>query len=706
MFFSATLHSPIISTIFNFPFIFFHSELLQHLRTHAEPENDEEENPVAIRAEETPPKLRGSTSKKYHCLECPYITDSKGQFLYHKQFHRPRDTPFKCPHCTYNVSHKHLLNQHLKVHDSSATMSQSSSPISKPSPSASPLSLTNQEISISPISGSLNLSPFTSSGNNNDPPSVLVWRNERPYRMYRCRHCPQVFGQVRDLHDHERSHAAPSLPTFINSNISITPIDVNPNGHSGKSTLFFCEECPARFFQQKELHIHQTFHENRFPFKCPMCTYSVKQDNSHLMSHMKVHGDEYQLKTKQLLLRYPKANGNKGKIFSSGKTSGNSTLLAQALMKPEGYKGMKSSGPKNILLSCPKCPAKLYGMDLYRNHLQRHGESGPFQCRNCDFNADSMKNLTVHELLHVGSEITSYADALSLKASGSNGKVFQSNFKTNSGGTKNSSMLDNDSIGEDAYEGNPDFVYPTYMKNGKVKHKRYKCTKCPSAFEKREQYKVHISLHGSNQRYKCRVCDYAVTYYANFLQHLRKHDGQQGVMKELLVQSPLSMKVKKADVPEVKKTDVEMKEMAPVKSIVNKKGNVLLKCDGCPFTTHDQRELEEHKNRHGLNGSPSNFVCYFCDFCATGQEGLKTHVKLHFHGAVHKPETFMFVEKPQVFIQGEGDEMDELKRKLYSENESSFWTKEEKSNAVEEENLINMDMGLPVKMSKREIAHE
>lgn len=48
--------------------------------------------------------------------------------------------------------------------------------------------------------------------------------------------------------------------------------------------------------------------------------------------------------------------------------------------------------------------------------------------------------------------------------------------------------------------GSPDFVYPTYVKNGKLKEKRYKCHKCPSAFEKREQYKIHLSLHGSKQR--------------------------------------------------------------------------------------------------------------------------------------------------------------------------------------------------------------
>ena len=57
-----------------------------------------------------------SSSKRYKCAACPYVSDSKSQFVYHKQFHRPRGAPYKCPKCSYNVSRRHLLNQHLKVH--------------------------------------------------------------------------------------------------------------------------------------------------------------------------------------------------------------------------------------------------------------------------------------------------------------------------------------------------------------------------------------------------------------------------------------------------------------------------------------------------------------------------------------------------------------------------------------------------------------
>ena len=54
--------------------------------------------------------------KRYKCMFCPYVTDSKSQFLYHKSFHKPRGEPFKCNFCSYNVTKKHLLNQHMKMH--------------------------------------------------------------------------------------------------------------------------------------------------------------------------------------------------------------------------------------------------------------------------------------------------------------------------------------------------------------------------------------------------------------------------------------------------------------------------------------------------------------------------------------------------------------------------------------------------------------
>lgn len=77
-------------------------------------EGDEEEH----FSQEEQTTMESSNFKKYKCDECPYFTDSKYQFMYHESFHKPRDkSPYQCSYCSYNVSKRHLLSQHVKIHE-------------------------------------------------------------------------------------------------------------------------------------------------------------------------------------------------------------------------------------------------------------------------------------------------------------------------------------------------------------------------------------------------------------------------------------------------------------------------------------------------------------------------------------------------------------------------------------------------------------
>jgi hypothetical protein len=199
-------------------------------------------------------------------------------------------------------------------------------------------------------------------------------------------------------------------------------------------------------------------------------------------------------------------------------------------------------------IPCLKCPAKFNALPSYLQHSNHHGKATNFKCKHCDFGAESMNNLTLHSILHAGSEVTIEPEVfgkelVELMEGNKNSSV--SSIRNVGPPTKN--VIKPEIVPEEvdfavvrAYQGNPEFKYPTYVKNGRIKSKRYKCLKCPSAFEKRDQYKVHVGLHGSSQRYRCMVCDYAVTYYANFIQHLKKHENQANVSKEQLVAIPLS----------------------------------------------------------------------------------------------------------------------------------------------------------------------
>lgn len=64
-----------------------------------------------------------NNDKKYKCQFCPYESNSKSQLQYHTSFHNQRTLltedvgeVFHCKYCTYTVSRRHLLLQHLKMH--------------------------------------------------------------------------------------------------------------------------------------------------------------------------------------------------------------------------------------------------------------------------------------------------------------------------------------------------------------------------------------------------------------------------------------------------------------------------------------------------------------------------------------------------------------------------------------------------------------
>ncbi|CAL8099551.1 unnamed protein product [Orchesella dallaii] len=502
--------------------------------------------------------------KKYHCVICPFVTNTQSQFQYHKQCHEPRDYPFKCHRCTFNVSVKLHLLQHLRLHG--IQIDEIGVPVTQPEyaelnemdyPSDEPLNLT------------------TSATKN----PILGWdSNGLPIEGVRCEVCSQVFHNVVDLKEHEyltnhmSSRQCDSPPceavnlslktkkssqsySKVNTNpgkrsVTSTPLSsppipdpaVTPTSVSSKSErecLFLCDECPARFFFEKELKIHHTFHENKSPFQCPKCTYSARQKDPHLMSHMKVHGIAYQEKTKSLMQRFPKGKANLSSAtaavtasllnssilntsyfqsMSGGSTVSNSKFKStdNIAVAESNLDGMRKNG---LSIACPKCPEKFYCPATFQQHIGYHGRAAEYRCRYCDYSAVSKKAIVAHELFHSGSDISTEQIG-----TGGDGKSAKSSLVSalcnpvslmamvaqqdspfiTSGGTVSSELENGDKnsapVPDEAYEGNPEFIYPTYMKNGRVKSKRYKCMKCPSAFEKKDQYYTHIGLHASNQK--------------------------------------------------------------------------------------------------------------------------------------------------------------------------------------------------------------
>ncbi|KAJ8729583.1 hypothetical protein PYW08_001164 [Mythimna loreyi] len=740
-------HQPSADSIFKCYFCPFfvkdEPELIQHLLLHGitDPE-DYIAKAMGTKSPgpepQAPPTTSLNSTKRHKCIECPYETNSKSQFMYHEQFHRlPADTPYKCPECNYSVSKRHLLHQHLRVHG----------------------------IATKRIETEAELEASTSTQNKSDYHNNLdeiqfVWvsaKNEF-HKMYKCRYCSYVNAIKCKIPNHEKIHCI----VFENNDTTVykcleckftcdnpsrlaehskghgeiygriyCPVEddvpdeeqitklrrvmeleksANPEGftrdesstHENREIklLYFCQKCPARFFDEGELDVHEKCHGVTTPNTCQTCDFSSNEELD-VAAHFVVHTDEYHTKTKMLkfihnshhlhrqpvleLLHCPKTS--EIKWISTGPSK------AEHIEIPVKKSSDSKHAPKQYC--CRQCPAKFFKSSALTYHMGLHGGEGEHKCKKCNYAVKNIGNLAKHELLHENENKASCdyesgddMDYKNIPLSGTD--LFQRKTEAQKRVLTDKLVKPNDHFPpvlqadpQFGYlmHGNPEFIYPTYLKNGRQKEKRYKCHKCPSAFEKREQYKIHLSLHGSKQRYKCELCDYSVKYYANYVQHMRKHqmnDEAQAERKkgndftetehqEDVKQEDSSDNIKlaiktmpkgaaKSDFQQFSISDQQTLRLLQRRRSINNSGNLnssetsplkerkMHMCLLCPYTNQRQDSLTNHYRRHGdtdvLNGG--SHKCSHCDLVVVQSHFLREHLKTHFN--YHKtltPECFV-----------------------------------------------------------------
>merc|ERR1719376_550177 len=154
----------------------------------------------------------------------------------HLQFHRPKGLPFACPRCSFNVTRRSLLQQHVKVHGLSPSVvdqlysNDCGDGISRPpspSPSLTIIPLNKQggngaapvpiapapaPAPVAPVSGLdlLKFIPLMEEGATTGLPDIpLVWcsRDSKLFKVYKCRWCPHVNMRKPNVQDHEKMHA-------------------------------------------------------------------------------------------------------------------------------------------------------------------------------------------------------------------------------------------------------------------------------------------------------------------------------------------------------------------------------------------------------------------------------------------------------------------------------------------------------------------
>ena len=282
----------------------------------------------------------------------------------------------------------------------------------------------------------------------------------------------------------------------------------------------------------------------------------------------------------------------------------------------KGADSAASTESKSSLV-CSLCPAKFSKELALKYHISLHGSNGQFRCRYCNYAVKAQDNLVKHEKLHKSSSI---ADANSPSLKSNNRMTHQPRDVPLSGldlalrrqeeqeqrepasVTVTSALVDSSGESSGSSPGKPGG-------KGRSPGKRFQCPKCPSIFEKKEQYRVHCNLHGSKQKYLCDKCDYAVKYYANYLQHMKKHEEY-----EKAVQSGGTM-----DFSQVEDSEAEMGE-----TITLADGDVQLNAEQQTFTTAERQHLWLQDKLRPKSSAEEDepFHCQYCPF-KTGHKVIK-----------------------------------------------------------------------------------
>lgn len=539
-----------------------------------------------------------------------------------------------------------------------------------------------------------------------DTPLVWVSKPDNTFaKMLKCRHCPYVSSRRAEVRDHETMHTEILTPGYMScpdcgySCGRKDVMDAHKQMHQGAlgtvhclvdqgrtdaqqledltallglsktpnlgpepdlqdpRLLHCCNKCPARFLCEKELHIHYKYHSTDQAYSCEWCSYRARQP-AHLAAHQKAHSSEYKERTKYLLTLYghsqrfppPRTACVETECKNNGEDNDIAWIVVDISSENDSQGGQDNDQrTENQVFTCAKCPARYFKLDALEYHMTLHGSNNRFKCTECDYSSKTAQNLMKHQVVHRRHTEANEPPVICVQPPAES--------------TYNTFM-----------RGNPNFVYPGYMRNGRLREKRYKCHKCPSAFQKREQYRVHLTLHGAKQRYRCDTCDYSVKYYANYVQHLKKHQAsaQAQVSRrqlETLTDNEVSNndEIKKSRRKSTISSGMTMNNQLLMNNIganlstvsnqdkqsmilMQKKGNSStsidtnvkpFRCNECPFNSSDKDTLDTHRRRHGIERLTP--PCPHCNYVPRKDENIGEHVKLHFT-RLYKPEAYLVLE--------------------------------------------------------------
>ncbi|VVC37480.1 Hypothetical protein CINCED_3A024789 [Cinara cedri] len=446
------------------------------------------------------------------CPYCPARFFFRSDLKCHIRFHKVRVWEHSCNCCSFTARMTAHLTAHETVHcDAYAQRTAellSTYPVSQkyPCPSEYPASTNGGN---SPRFTRVKTRAFLQSPKHDTDTSVDI---KLPQPIGRRQLLSRTTKRLRPYSDTKDDKLVPQPPlekqkcVENNKRRSTKSRKTTKSQNNDKSTVmsqYSCGKCPARFFKLNALYYHRSLHGTKGKHRCKHCDYSAGTAGN-MNRHESVHDDlplRGKKKSASSLSETPKSRSKK-KDKGTKNTGPTPTLPPPSTILP-------TPSPPAIL-PIPSPPAKL------------PKPSPPAKLPKPSPPAKLPK--------------PSPPAKLPKPSPPAKKKICSNSDKKNSNNSltciKEETFEIDPEFGPDML-GNPLFNYPLAIKNGVSRPKRYKCIKCPSAFDKREQFVVHLSLHGAQDKYQCDRCDYSVRYTANYIQHKRKHARDDEIRKNI-----------------------------------------------------------------------------------------------------------------------------------------------------------------------------
>ncbi|XP_037052350.1 uncharacterized protein LOC119085910 isoform X1 [Bradysia coprophila] len=339
-------------------------------------------------------QLLNKKPKRYQCPSCPYVSPCRSQLESHHKFHNQNEcSTFQCRHCSYNVTKKHLLYQHQKMHEYEKVGRDE----------------TNEDSSASEAIDLTSSLPKSSDG-------------QHEKQLMFCSYCPARYLNEKELKGHTKMHASffpyrCAICTYTSRQESYieTHLNVHTSSYQQKTKLMLNEfdiksDCP-----QPRLSTIPTEHNDDNVFWIvseynPKPRPNAGSSNNDMDLDDMISASKVPNKTFASPPKIPPVHDSPCKpstsidsIASPPPPTTHKTILLQS----QGLQNRESKQNKIVISKpekCPHCPFCTTKPDVLKEHMQCHvtvsGTQNPNNCDHCDYSVSDELVLKEHIKLH------------------------------------------------------------------------------------------------------------------------------------------------------------------------------------------------------------------------------------------------------------------------------------------------------------------